>query len=111
MPWYRVTKRINGRLYDYWQRTYRVGKSVKTENKYIGPAGTSSKLAGFHQAVSAQIDGRTPYSYFAQMELAKRVPQSKSAQEFVNALTDDYAARAKSQGLDYTGQPRGVVTI
>ena len=36
--WYRVTKRINGRLYDYWQRTYRVGKSVKTENKYIGPA-------------------------------------------------------------------------
>jgi hypothetical protein len=36
--WYKVTKRINGRLYDYWQRTYRVGKSVKTENKYIGPA-------------------------------------------------------------------------
>jgi hypothetical protein len=24
--WYRVSKRINGRLYDYWQRTYRVGK-------------------------------------------------------------------------------------
>jgi hypothetical protein len=36
--WYKVTKRINGRFYDYWQRTYRVGKSVKTENKYIGPA-------------------------------------------------------------------------
>jgi hypothetical protein len=36
--WYRVTKRISGRLYDYWQRTYRVGKVVKTENKYIGPA-------------------------------------------------------------------------
>ena len=36
--WYRVTKRINGRLYDYWQRTYRVGKAVKTENQYIGPA-------------------------------------------------------------------------
>jgi hypothetical protein len=36
--WYRVTKRINGRLYVYLQRTYRVGKSVKTENKYIGPA-------------------------------------------------------------------------
>jgi hypothetical protein len=35
--WYRVTKRINGRLYDYWQRTYRVGKAVKTENQYIGP--------------------------------------------------------------------------
>ena len=36
--WYKVTKRINGRLYDYWQRTYRVGKQVKTENKYIGRA-------------------------------------------------------------------------
>src|SRR5258708_4003501 len=38
MPWYRVTKRINGRLFDYSQRTYRLGKSVKTENKYIRPA-------------------------------------------------------------------------
>jgi hypothetical protein len=27
MPWYRVTKKINGRLYDYWQRTYRIGNS------------------------------------------------------------------------------------
>lgn len=40
--WYRVTKRINGRLYDYWQKTYRVGGSVKTLNKYIGPAGSAS---------------------------------------------------------------------
>jgi hypothetical protein len=31
--WYRVTKRINDRLYDYWQRTKRVGKSVKTEKQ------------------------------------------------------------------------------
>lgn len=36
--WYRVTKKINGRLYDYWQKTYRQGRSVKTMNKYIGPA-------------------------------------------------------------------------
>src|SRR5260370_28026256 len=42
MHWYRVTKRINSRLYDYWQRTYRVGKTVKTENKYIGPASVVS---------------------------------------------------------------------
>src|SRR6185295_14407822 len=35
--WYRVTKRIHGRLYDYWQRTERRGKQVKTFNKYIGP--------------------------------------------------------------------------
>src|SRR5262245_5740887 len=38
MGWYRVTKKVNGRLYDYWQCTYRVGKSVRTENRYIGPS-------------------------------------------------------------------------
>lgn len=38
MKWYQVTKRINGRLYLYWQRTKRVGKSVRTVNRYIGPA-------------------------------------------------------------------------
>jgi hypothetical protein len=43
--WYRVTKTINGRRYDYWQRTKRVGKSVKTENKYIGPAGSGKASA------------------------------------------------------------------
>src|SRR5262245_58291450 len=44
--WYKVTKRINGRSYHYWQRTYRVGKSVKTENRYIGPAQHSHGIAG-----------------------------------------------------------------
>jgi hypothetical protein len=111
--WYRVTKRINGRLYDYWQRTYRVGKSVKTENRYIGPTGrtTTSSLAGFHSAVDAQLDGRTPYSYFAQMELAKRVANFKSADDFIAAITDDYYTRAKAQGQDYKSQPRGIITI
>jgi hypothetical protein len=42
--WYKVTKRINGRLYDYWQRTERHGKQVKTFNKYIGPHGTTAAL-------------------------------------------------------------------
>jgi hypothetical protein len=38
MSWYRVTKTIHGRKYDYWQRTERQGKSTKTYNKYIGPS-------------------------------------------------------------------------
>jgi hypothetical protein len=41
---YRVTKRINGRLSVYLQGTYRVGKSVRTENKYIGPATAAPSL-------------------------------------------------------------------
>jgi len=43
--WYKVIKRINGRLYGYWQRTERHGKHVKTFNKYIGPAGTPTGQA------------------------------------------------------------------
>lgn len=45
MSWYKVTKNINGRLYDYWQRTFRVGKTTKTENKYIGPSSKALSLA------------------------------------------------------------------
>lgn len=37
--WYRVSKKIHGRFYDYWQRTERHGQQVKTFNKYIGPSG------------------------------------------------------------------------
>jgi hypothetical protein len=48
--WYKVTKKINGRLYDYWQRTERHGRSVKTFNKYIGPASHFTPAA-----ISAQL--------------------------------------------------------
>lgn len=35
---YRVTKTIKGRHYIYEQRTWREGKRVRTESRYIGPA-------------------------------------------------------------------------
>jgi len=38
MQWYVVKKHIKGNYYWYWQKTYRVGRHVKTLNKYIGPA-------------------------------------------------------------------------
>lgn len=50
---YRVTKKINGHLYDYWQRTKRIGKSMKTENVYIGPARTTTASAGSSVSVTA----------------------------------------------------------
>lgn len=37
---YVVTKIIKGRRYRYRQRSYRVGKKVKTESVYLGPADT-----------------------------------------------------------------------
>jgi hypothetical protein len=35
---YVVIKTINGRRYRYLQRSYRVGKKVRTESLYLGPA-------------------------------------------------------------------------
>jgi hypothetical protein len=53
--WYKVTKRIKGRSYDYWQRTYRVGQSMKTENKYIGPAlGRNDRVLLIHKISGAR---------------------------------------------------------
>jgi hypothetical protein len=42
MDWYKVVKTINGRKYLYLQKTYRDGGSVKTLNRYIGPATSTS---------------------------------------------------------------------
>jgi hypothetical protein len=36
--WYRVIKTIKGHRYIYEQRTWREGKKVRTESRYIGPA-------------------------------------------------------------------------
>ena len=38
MGWYRVIKAIKGHRYVYLQRTWREGKHVRTESRYIGPA-------------------------------------------------------------------------
>jgi hypothetical protein len=37
---YIVYKTIKKKRYAYLQRSYRVGKKVKTESKYLGPAGS-----------------------------------------------------------------------
>jgi hypothetical protein len=56
--WYKVKKRINGRLYYYWQRTQCVGGSVKTENKYIGPASGSALAASVYSATAPETPER-----------------------------------------------------
>lgn len=54
MEWYQVTKTIRGRKYLYWQKTFRVGSSVKTLNKYIGP-GANPPRAKSHKATIAGL--------------------------------------------------------
>ena len=36
MGWYRVVKTIKGHHYVYLQRTWREGKHVRTESRYVG---------------------------------------------------------------------------
>ena len=45
MVWYRVVKTIKGHRYVYEQRTWREGKRVRTQSRYIGLAGTEAGSA------------------------------------------------------------------
>jgi hypothetical protein len=38
MGWYSVVKTIKGHRYEYLQRTWREGRHVRTESRYVGPA-------------------------------------------------------------------------
>ena len=60
MQWYAVKKCIKGNYYWYWQKTYRVGRHVKTLNKYIGPAHTVSPPFGLPSQVSIMRPVRLP---------------------------------------------------
>jgi len=55
MPWYRIIKTVKGRSYAYLQRSYRVGGSVRTESKYLGPVGSAGDTSANipHDATAA----------------------------------------------------------
>ena len=59
MQWYRIIKRIKGRLYAYEQRTHRDGNRVRTENRYLGPVDSSDdgNIAIPRQAYHGARDG------------------------------------------------------
>ena len=77
--WYRVTKTIKGRKYDYWQKTRRIGRSVKTENEYIGP---SSASAG---PVASIGPGITRLDYVPS-------PRCAMMQDFIQVLPPEFFA-------------------
>ena len=56
MEWYQVTKTIRGRKYLYWQKTYRVGSSVKTLNKYIGPGANGPRMPSLKSVMANKSD-------------------------------------------------------
>jgi hypothetical protein len=70
--WYVVRKRINNRLYLYWQRTKRVGGSVKTENRYIGPAAGPALGPATYSASAPSTPEDVMEQYFAPKASDKR---------------------------------------
>jgi hypothetical protein len=94
--WYRVTKTIRNRYYDYWQRTERHGRSVKTFNKYIGPAGSGSKSSASPSII--KLPGA----------LAAEGRKHASAEEFVNSLK--YISSGSDRDV-YTLTPDKVIKV
>src|SRR5215213_9120866 len=72
MGWYRVVKTIKGHRYEYLQRTWREGKKVRTESRYIGPADEVG-IRVTTTDVPKELRG-----------LAAEARKYKSAQEFVD---------------------------
>lgn len=46
MGWYRVIKTVKGLRYAYLQRSWREGKRVRTESRYLGPASGEGRKGG-----------------------------------------------------------------
>ena len=44
MPWVRIVKTVKGRPYAYLQRSFRDGATVRTESRYLGPAGSAADV-------------------------------------------------------------------
>ncbi len=66
MGWYQVVKTIKGHHYEYLQRTWREGKRVRTENRYIGPADGPSVRSGGEpsQKLSSERVTTTPTTLY-----------------------------------------------
>jgi hypothetical protein len=95
--WYKVTKRINGRLYDYWQRTFSVGKSVKTENRYIGPV---SHAAPIVSAVTDQYE-RTVAEHREYLGKAAFVAPPQPDEPIFTPVTLSAAERREDERIQY----------
>jgi hypothetical protein len=63
MGWYRVIKTVKGHRYEYLQRTWREGKKVRTESRYIGPA---DEALGTRPPRASDFDGviTTPHTFY-----------------------------------------------
>ena len=106
--WFRVTKRINGKLYDFLERT-RTRKSVTTESKLIGPADTIAETEERFCEMPAEIEAtplerpkvtRLPPTHLLFMDKARRQRLQNNAQFNVAEITGAHEQRDYQRALE-----------
>jgi hypothetical protein len=96
MGWYRVIKIVKGHRYEYLQRSWREGKKVRTESRYIGLAGDSD--APTRPSRASDFDGviTTPrVFYHGAREGLDGIPQPSNEGTFGPGLYLTTKERAK----------------
>jgi antirestriction protein ArdC len=102
--WYRVVKTIKGHRYLYEQRTWRDGRQVRTQSRYIGRAGdTATAGASPGQAVEAGLSDTKlkTIRYKGWAADKKAFATEQEAEQFLK--TYDFKGLSNSVAEDYKG--------
>ncbi|MGU9982541.1 ADP-ribosyltransferase [Phreatobacter sp. HK31-P] len=103
--WYTVFKRIKGHLYAYSQRSWRDGKKVRVESRYIGGSGGATTLASLAEAARGN---KLTLRQDPALKLATLPPAKAEALFYANKLVelqiDDLPKQSGDALLGYTGR-------
>ena len=110
--WYTVFKRIKGHLYAYSQRSWREGKKVRVESRYIGGSSAAAALSDLAQAARGN---KLTLRQDPALKLAT-LPQAKALDLFYdNKLVGLQLADLPKQAADalygYTGRDYGPLNL
>ncbi len=110
---YQVVKTIKGRGYLYEQRTWRDGKCVRTESRYLGPVngGTAKRKHLTRKIVKLVKANMTPRREFAIDEEQMLKDQNASAAREQQARGLMLADLYGKYGLHVADTPKGVTAI
>ena len=90
---YTVIKTIKGRRYVYEQRTWREGKRVRTESRYLGPADGGQRPKGLIRKVADLVAANTLTAEERGALAAERFGREMEAQQ--RATFGETARRAR----------------
>ena len=99
---YTVIKTIKGRRYVYEQRTWREGKRVRTESRYLGPADGGQRPKGLIRKVADLVAANTLTAEERGAVAAERFGREMEAQQKATfgETAAERAERARQEALD-----------